>query len=111
MRTRLKVTSPDTALTRILLALERELLDASEEEIIAAAKDLGMNPEMKGSAAFAGLKYPAKPQISDFFEFEVCRNAQLDVDRAADAVRMTRKRLPRSKGLESSKQRKGPRGK
>ena len=46
----------------------QELLEASDEEIIAAATDLGMNPLMKGSAAFAGLKYPSRPQLADFFE-------------------------------------------
>jgi hypothetical protein len=38
-----------------------------------AAKDLGMNPKMRGSAAFAGLIFPANPQLSDFFEFERLR--------------------------------------
>jgi hypothetical protein len=34
---------------------------------MAAAADLGMNPAMRGSAAFAGLKYPANPRYADFF--------------------------------------------
>jgi hypothetical protein len=48
---------PVLALERILVALERELLEATDEEILDAAKDLGMNPAMRGSAAFFGLKY------------------------------------------------------
>jgi hypothetical protein len=40
-------------------------------EVIGAAHSLGMNPHMKGSAAFAGLKYSGKPQMSDFFGYYV----------------------------------------
>jgi hypothetical protein len=50
-------------LERLLAALERELLDATDEEILAAAKELGMDPTMKGSSAFSGvtilLRWPA----------------------------------------------------
>ena len=40
---------------RLLAALEQELIAAKDEEILAAAGDLGMNPGMKGSAAFFGV--------------------------------------------------------
>lgn len=40
---------------RLLAALERELVEATDEEILEAASDLGMNPAMKGSAAFLGI--------------------------------------------------------
>lgn len=40
---------------RLLAALQRELLEATDEDILAAAGDLGMNPAMKGSAAFFGV--------------------------------------------------------
>jgi hypothetical protein len=70
MRASVKVTSPERALARILQALERELIEASGEEILAAAKDLGMDPRTRGSAAFFGLKYPSKWVLSDFFAFE-----------------------------------------
>lgn len=39
---------------RLLVALERELIEATDDEILEAARDLGMNPAMKGSAAFLG---------------------------------------------------------
>jgi hypothetical protein len=39
----------------LLAALERDLLEATDEEILEAAGDLGMNPVMKGSAAFFGV--------------------------------------------------------
>lgn len=42
-------------LERLLIALERDLIEATDEEILQAASDLRMNPEMKGSAAFIGL--------------------------------------------------------
>jgi len=47
----------DTTLDRMLAGLERELFEASDEEILAAATELGMKPAMKGSAAFLGIKY------------------------------------------------------
>jgi len=40
---------------RLLAALERELIEATDEEILEAAGELGMNPAMKGSAAFFGI--------------------------------------------------------
>lgn len=40
---------------RLIIALERELIEATDEEILEAARDLRMNPEMRGSAAFIGL--------------------------------------------------------
>jgi len=79
MRTKVKTASrsAEARLARILQALEQELLDASDEEILAAAADLGMNPKMKGSAAFAGLKYHHTPQLSDFFELGIRVNPKL----------------------------------
>jgi hypothetical protein len=59
MRTKLTLTTPAAALGRILDQLDRELIEASDEEILEAARDLGMNPLMKGSAAFLGLHVPA----------------------------------------------------
>jgi hypothetical protein len=49
---------PEASLSRILITFEEELLAASDEEIMVAAKDLGMDPAMKGSAAFFGLTRP-----------------------------------------------------
>jgi hypothetical protein len=75
MRTKLSVFEPETALNRILDALERELIDASDEEILEAAKDLGMNPLMKGSAAFLGLQTLS---FAEFFDSEALRNVLAD---------------------------------
>lgn len=71
MRTKVKRVSPNVALTRLLDALEQDLREVSDEEIVEVAKDLGMDPTMRESAAFLGVTYPAIPQLSDFFEFEV----------------------------------------
>jgi hypothetical protein len=46
---------PERGLEHLLAALERDLLDATDEEILAAARELGMNPAMKGSSAFFGV--------------------------------------------------------
>jgi hypothetical protein len=65
-----KVRFPEQRLERVLEALERELLEATDAEILRSAHDLGMKPEMKGSAAFLGLRYAAaRPQFADFFGF------------------------------------------
>jgi len=56
------------ALDRVLDGLGEELIEASDEEIMAAARELGMDPTMRGSAAFLGLKYPLLRHPSDFFE-------------------------------------------
>ncbi len=47
---------PDVELEKVIHGLERELLEAADEEFMAGARDLGMNPDMKGSAAFIGVK-------------------------------------------------------
>lgn len=39
----------------LLAALEKELTEATDNEILEAARDLRMNPAMKGSAAFFGI--------------------------------------------------------
>ena len=51
----MKYTRPDLMLERLLLALERDLTEATDEELLAAAKELGIDPTMKGSAAFFGV--------------------------------------------------------
>lgn len=53
---------PDVGLERLIQGLERELLEAADEEFIAGAHDLGMNPDLKGSAAFLGVK-DLSPQL------------------------------------------------
>jgi hypothetical protein len=59
---------PERELERVLLAFEHDIIDASDAEILAATRELGMNPDMKGSSAFFGVlllvhfgKPPQKP--------------------------------------------------
>ena len=68
MSTKVIQVFPETALERILEALERELIEASDADILEAAHDLGMKPEMKGSAAFLGLRYPGVHRPEDYFD-------------------------------------------
>ena len=53
---------PDIGLERLIHGLEQELLEAADEEFVAGAQELGMNPQAKGSAAFLGVK-DVSPQL------------------------------------------------
>ena len=67
---RSKITTPVqrvAAFERVLEGLAEELIDSTVDELLEAARDLGMDPGMRGSAAFIGLKYPAIRGPSDFF--------------------------------------------
>jgi hypothetical protein len=62
----MKTTRPDAALERLLVALENELLEVPDEEILAVAAELGMNPAMKGSAAFIGVTLLVRPMTVNY---------------------------------------------
>jgi hypothetical protein len=70
MRNQMKNTFPETALERVLESLETELIEASDEEILAAARELGQNPMMKGSIAFAGVMFTSRTVFAEFFDPE-----------------------------------------
>lgn len=78
MRTKVIAAFPETALERILDALERELIEATDADILQAADDLGMKPGMKGSAAFLGLRYSAALRAAEFFGPEWMRRVLSD---------------------------------
>ena len=62
-----------------LLSAEQELSLARryrEQEDLDAARELRMNPEMKGSAIFLGLKYCFTPRLFDFATGETLQLAQ-----------------------------------
>jgi hypothetical protein len=85
MQTRVKIAWPDIVLYRIQAEFERELLAASDEDIMEAARDLGMNPAMKGSAAFAGLKYPVGArQLAEFFGIGAWGKDRICADECAE---------------------------
>ncbi len=64
----MKLSWTEITLYRVQRELERELLAATDEEVMEAARDLGMNPTMRGSVAFAGLKFPfSLRQMQEYF--------------------------------------------
>jgi hypothetical protein len=77
MRTKLTLSNPVAALERIIDLLAWELVAVSDEEILEAAKELGMKPMMKGSAAFIGLQIPASPDFTEFFDPDILRGLAL----------------------------------
>jgi hypothetical protein len=76
MRTKVKRIPPVKSLMRILDALAQEAIEASDGEVTEAATDLGMDLRRRDSAAFAGLTYFSRPQLSDFFDLEVSKRLQ-----------------------------------
>jgi hypothetical protein len=75
------ISSPVAALARVLDALEQELVDASNEDILEAAGDLGMKLMMKGSAAFMGLNSPSTARLTDFFDPEMLKQIRGEMQR------------------------------
>jgi hypothetical protein len=73
MRIKMKKSSAEVGLSRILDGFAQELTVASDPEILAAAKDLGMDLSMRESAAFAGITFPARPQAADFLDIDQLR--------------------------------------
>jgi hypothetical protein len=61
----MKTTRPELGFERLLAALERDLLDATDEEILAVANELGMKPAMKGSIALFGVTFAARLKGQD----------------------------------------------
>ena len=87
MPTSMTLSWPETALTRILEALEQELLQASDEEIMTVAKELGMNPAMKGSAAFADIRYGVALRRTVIYGIEAWRGALTESEKSVLAAR------------------------
>lgn len=77
---------PQAALERILQSLEHELIEATDEEILEAAHALGMKPEMKGSAAFIGLRHPGARAPSSWVGPELLRRWLSDSQRIGIAT-------------------------
>ena len=89
----MNATRADRGLERLLRALEQELLDAPDREILAAAAQLGMNPTMRGSSAWFGVTFALRRRAA-----EADRPAQ--PRGRADGVTATRAR--RSHGSDDS---------
>lgn len=86
MPRRLTATSHDQRLDRVLCALEREILEATDEEVRQAAADLGIDPDMKGSIAWVGVFLAAKWRPEEIFDVDALR------------AYMSRKRITRPRG-------------
>ena len=74
MRPKVPAIHQAIAFERVLEALEMERVDATDDELLEAARDLGMDPSMRGSAAFIGLKNSdalRKLSPSDFNRFKI----------------------------------------
>ena len=50
-------TRPDLGFERLLSAISQDIIDASDEEILATANELGLRPGMQGSVALAGVTF------------------------------------------------------
>jgi len=68
---------------RIMDALAQEAIEASDEEVTEAAADLRMDLNSRESAAFAGLTYFARPQMSEFFSLDVSKSLQAPAEGVA----------------------------
>jgi hypothetical protein len=109
MRTKIKRIPPDTALMRIMDALAQEAIEASDEEVTEAAADLRMDLNSRESAAFAGLTYFARPQMSEFFSLDVSRSLQAPAEGiAGNPPAHPNDRQRRSKRLRIAIERKRP---
>ena len=86
---------PDVGLERLIHGLEQELLGAPDEEFLSGARDLGMNPEMKGSAAFIGVKYTFPKRASEIFDLEELRRFYVAHAESVRKPRKTRSFLPK----------------
>jgi hypothetical protein len=86
MSARMTKVWPQVALARIGAEFAKELLAASDDEIMEAARDLGMNPAMKGSAAFAGVKYPISARaLRSFFAMNSDTLTAAQTERSTEA--------------------------
>lgn len=81
-----RTRSAESRLERVLAALEQELMEVPEEEILDAARSLGMNPEMKGSVLYAGVRFPSSVTLADAFDLAALRRAWLERDAAGAPV-------------------------
>lgn len=111
MRAKVRRASPETALMRILDALAREAIEASDEEVTQAAANLRMDLSNGSSAAFAGLTYFARPRLTDFFDLQVLKGLPTPAGRiAARPTAKPKKGQRRSKRPQTPTQRKPPGG-
>jgi hypothetical protein len=113
MGTKVTKDSSQRVLMRILDAFAQELVGVPDEEILEAAKDLGMDPGMKGSAAFLGVIHARPRRLSDIFDLDELKRLLLTSDRnrlVSEVPAKTRVRSRRS-GRRQGGERKPSNGK
>ena len=93
MRTKVARLHHAAGFERVLEALAQELIESTDEELLEAAKDLGMDPTMRGSAAFIGIRYPTISGMSDFFDMSVITPRRIRTDRGSAAPPRSKRRL------------------
>ena len=93
MHTKVATHRAVVRLERVLDALVEELIESTDDEVLEAAKDLGMDPAMRGSAAFLGLTSPAIHRPSDFFEVPIFHPKSLESQRGVMALTPSRRRV------------------
>ena len=109
MHTKLIKRNAVGRLERVLDVLDEELIHSTDAELLQAARELGMDPMMRGSAAFIGLKYPFQPRPADFFDWVGHDAAQIRLDRSSPALaRSGKKQLERKSPGKRGKRRGEP---
>ena len=103
MHPKINLAWVEASLSRILEVFEQEILEASEEEIMEAAKELGMKPDMKGSAAFIDLKYAFGIRGENICEMHAWSSA-LDQRMASEGFEYPDGESPQSRELKSLRQ-------
>ncbi len=85
------ITRPELGFERLLAALDQDLLDASDEEILAVADELGQKPGMKGSIALLGVTFAWRPK-------DQSRGSAQQTKEASGGAGATRRSRRRPKG-------------
>jgi hypothetical protein len=98
MRSKVRPIQQLPAFERVLEAMGQELIESTDEELLEAARELGMDPTMRGSAAFIGLKYPAMPRLQEFFELAATHPLGIHTDLPAAPRSRARPYLPKRRG-------------
>jgi len=93
MHTKVAMHQGVAGFERVLEALARELIDSTDDELLEAARDLGMDPTMRGSAAFIGLKYPTTHRPSDFFAVPMFHPHRIETEPNSSARPPSKRRL------------------
>jgi hypothetical protein len=79
---------PELGFERLLAALGQDLLDATDEEILDVANELGQKPAMRGSMALLGVTFAIR--LKD--QHEQSAQQTKETSTGATAIRHSRRR-------------------